>query len=47
MGGDTGEGLKYLVDPKIPTMRTIPNLECIEAKASEGVPKLVERLIGK
>lgn len=36
---------KYLVDPKIPDMGSISNLETIEANACKGVPALVEKLL--
>lgn len=37
---------KYVVDPHIPDVGHIKNLEKIKAKASQGVPELVERLMG-
>jgi len=36
---------KYIVDPKIPEVYNIPNMNFIEAKATEGVPVLVKQLI--
>ncbi|HYV91016.1 MAG TPA: NAD-dependent deacylase [Chitinophagales bacterium] len=36
---------KFLVDPNIPEITRIHNLEMIEAKATVGVPPLVEKLI--
>ncbi|MCY7409941.1 MAG: NAD-dependent deacylase [Chitinophagales bacterium] len=36
---------KFLIDPIIPEVPRVNNLECIEAKATEGVPILVARLI--
>lgn len=37
--------MKYLVDPNVDTMPRMKNLEVIAAKATEGVPVLVEELI--
>ncbi|MBP9884071.1 MAG: NAD-dependent deacylase, partial [Chitinophagales bacterium] len=37
--------MKYLVDPNVDSMPRIKNLEVIQAKATEGVPVLVEKLI--
>lgn len=37
--------IKFLVDPNIPEVPRLKNLEVIEAKASVGVPVLVEKLI--
>ncbi|MBK9732938.1 MAG: NAD-dependent deacylase [Chitinophagaceae bacterium] len=39
--------LKFLVDPNIPEIPKLNNLEIIEAKASDGVPALVERIVEK
>ncbi|HXH18868.1 MAG TPA: NAD-dependent deacylase [Chitinophagales bacterium] len=36
---------KYIIDPKIPEVYNVPRVEFIRAKASEGVPLLVKRLI--
>ena len=36
---------KFLVDPNIPEFNRVHNLDMIEAKATIGVPPLVERLI--
>ncbi|EHQ29378.1 SIR2 family NAD-dependent protein deacylase [Mucilaginibacter paludis] len=36
---------KYIVDPKIPTVYNVDNLTKIEAKASIGVPELVDELM--
>ena len=37
--------MKYLVDPNVDSMPRIKNREVIQAKATEGVPVLVEKLI--
>lgn len=39
--------LKYLVDPNIPEAIPVKNMEMIAAKASEGVPMLVNQLIAR
>ncbi|HEY8402928.1 MAG TPA: NAD-dependent deacylase [Cytophagaceae bacterium] len=36
---------KYLIDPKIPAMSKYPNMEFIEATATQGVPPLVDKLL--
>lgn len=36
---------KYLVDPHVPAMHAVPQLELIQEKASVGVPLLVQRLL--
>ena len=37
---------KYLVDPHIPELVAMTDVHCIEATASEGVPKLVQSWLG-
>jgi NAD-dependent deacetylase len=39
------QSYKFLVDPRIPELPTINNLECIAATATVGVPPLVERIL--
>ncbi len=36
---------KYIVDPNVPEVYNVPNVEFLQAKATEGVPILVKRLI--
>jgi NAD-dependent deacetylase len=36
---------KYIVDPNVPEVYNVPNVEFIKAKATEGVPTLAKRLI--
>lgn len=38
---------KYIVDPKIPEVYNVPNVEFIEATATQGVPSLVKKLISQ
>lgn len=37
--------VKFLIDPKVPEISYIANLEIIQAKATEGVPKVVRKLL--
>jgi NAD-dependent deacetylase len=37
---------KYYIDPKAPDVPFIDNLEIIRKTAGEGVPELVEKLLG-
>ncbi len=39
------EAPKYIVDPKIPEVYNVPNVHFMQAKATEGVPSLVKRLL--
>jgi len=39
------EIIKYIVDPKIPAVYNVANVNRIEAKATVGVPDLVEQLL--
>jgi NAD-dependent deacetylase len=39
--------VKFLIDPRVPEVPRLKNLEVIEAKASVGVPALVKRLISE
>ncbi|MBA3649493.1 MAG: NAD-dependent deacylase [Chitinophagales bacterium] len=41
------DALKFLVDPHIPEVSHIPNLEIVNANATIGVPELAERLINE
>lgn len=36
---------KYIVDPNIPEVANVPNVEFIQAAATQGVPPLVKKLI--
>lgn len=36
---------KYIVDPNVPEVYNVPNVEFIQARATEGVPTLTKRLI--
>lgn len=38
---------KYIIDPRMPDVRSRPNLHLIEEKGSVGVPVLVDKLIAK
>jgi NAD-dependent deacetylase len=38
---------KYIIDPVIPEVRLIPNLNLIEAKATVGVPAVVKQLLSR
>ncbi len=37
---------KYIVDPNVPVVRSVPNLHFIAEKASTGMEKIKERLLG-
>jgi NAD-dependent deacetylase len=37
---------KYIVDPNVPSVRSVPNLHFIPEKASTGMEKVRERLVG-
>lgn len=41
------EAPKYIIDPNIPEVSNVPHVECIEATATAGVPRLVKQLILK
>lgn len=41
------EAHKYVIDPNLPDIPYMPNLHTEEAKASEGVPKVVKELLAK
>lgn len=38
---------KYIIDPVIPEVRLIPNLNLVEAKATVGVPAVVKQLLSR
>ncbi len=38
---------KIIIDPKVPEVYNVPNVEFIQAKATEGVPALLNRLVNE